>query len=63
MLFGTYSNPREDIEECGFPEKVENKMLAMLATKDLTQEINDKLQGELSGKASLRLCMKNGLVY
>ncbi len=42
MLFGTYSNPCQDIEMCGFPEKVENKVLAMLATKDLTQETKEK---------------------
>ncbi|MFO7603801.1 MAG: sterol desaturase family protein [Gammaproteobacteria bacterium] len=38
MLFGTYANPRESIDHCGFDEASESKVLAMLMTKDIRPE-------------------------
>ena len=35
MLFGTYSNPREDIEACGFDEFSERKVVPLLLGRDL----------------------------
>lgn len=35
MLFGTYENPKKDIESCGFSEDQENKILPMLLSKDI----------------------------
>ena len=35
MLFGTYCNPSEDVEECGFSEEKEGKTIHMLLTQDL----------------------------
>jgi len=36
MIFGTYCNPKEDIEECGFSAKQESQIIPMLLTQDLT---------------------------
>lgn len=37
MLFGTYCNPKEDIEECGFSEMQESQVVSMLMTKDINK--------------------------
>jgi len=37
MLFGTYSNPKESVEACGFDEERERQVLPMLMGKDLYQ--------------------------
>jgi sterol desaturase/sphingolipid hydroxylase (fatty acid hydroxylase superfamily) len=34
MMFGTYENPKEEIENCGFSDRQENKLLDMLFTKE-----------------------------
>ncbi len=36
MLFGTYCNPHQDIEECGFSANKESKVIPMLLTQDLS---------------------------
>jgi len=38
MLFGTYCNPKKDIEQCGFSKEKEKKVIPMLLTQDLTTE-------------------------
>ena len=35
MLFGTYSNPKQDVDSCGFSEKRESKIISMLLTKKI----------------------------
>lgn len=35
MLFGTYSNPKTDVEDCGFSKKRESKLIEMLMTKKI----------------------------
>ncbi len=40
MLFGTYENSRRRVERCGFDEKKENRLMAMLAMKDVHTVIN-----------------------
>jgi hypothetical protein len=35
MLFGTYRNPREDIDQCGFDEETETKVFQLLAGRRL----------------------------
>ena len=35
MLFGTYCNPREDIDQCGFDEETETKVFQLLAGRRL----------------------------
>jgi len=35
MLFGTYANPREDIEACGFDDSSERKVLSLLLGREL----------------------------
>ena len=35
MLFGTYQNPREDIDQCGFDEETETKVFQLLAGRRL----------------------------
>jgi len=35
MLFGTYSNPKQHVEDCGFDELREKQLLPMLFGKDL----------------------------
>jgi hypothetical protein len=35
MLFGTYCNPKQDIEHCGFSAQQEARVIPMLLGKDL----------------------------
>jgi sterol desaturase/sphingolipid hydroxylase (fatty acid hydroxylase superfamily) len=35
MLFGTYANPREDIEACGFDDSSERKVVSLLLGREL----------------------------
>jgi len=38
MLFGTYENPKEWVHHCGFDDSKEQKLLQMLAYKDVNDE-------------------------
>ena len=38
MLFGTYENPKEWLHNCGFTPKREERLLDMLAYKDVHKE-------------------------
>jgi hypothetical protein len=38
MLFGTYENPKEWVHSCGFDDSKEQKLLQMLAYKDVHDE-------------------------
>ncbi|MEP7157367.1 MAG: sterol desaturase family protein [Betaproteobacteria bacterium] len=49
MLFGTYLNPREDIETCGFSEAAEQQVFPLL----LGHEIDYDMAGRDSGKPAL----------
>jgi hypothetical protein len=37
MLFGTYANPRDPIDTCGFDEQTERHIVPMLAGVDLSR--------------------------
>jgi sterol desaturase/sphingolipid hydroxylase (fatty acid hydroxylase superfamily) len=38
MIFGTYENPKEEIENCGFSERKEKRLLDMLLTKEFAKD-------------------------
>lgn len=39
MIFGTYENPKTNIEQCGFSEKSEEKIFSMLLTRDISEPV------------------------
>ncbi len=49
MLFGTYENPKEWIHTCGFDPPKEERLLAMLAYKDVHDEAHTSLERRRAG--------------